>query len=129
MFYENDSLPVKHSIYSQYDSQTIDVIIIDDTKSKRRSGGRPSIKGVLGLNLELGEKYLLYLGTGKGWAETLTQIKNNYKLSDEVCAVCDGDEKLHLSLEAYGYKIQQCTNHFVKTSVYYLWMEQYPKHD
>ena len=44
-------------------------------------------------------------------------------------AVCDGDEKLQLSLETYGYKIQQCTNHFVKTSMYYLWMEQYPKDD
>ncbi len=129
MFYENGSLPVKHSIYSQYDGQTIDVIIIDDTKSKRRTGGRPSIKGVLGLNLELEEKYLLYLGTGKGWTQTLSHIKDNYRLSDEMYAVCDGDEKLHLSLEASGYRIQQCTNHFVKTSMYYLWMEQYPKHD
>lgn len=127
MFYENDSLPVKHSIYSQYNGQTIDAIIIDDTKSKRRSGGRPSIKGVLGLNLELEEEYLLYLGTGKGWAETLTHIKNNYKLSDEIYAVCDGDGKLQLNLETCGYRIQQCTNHFVKTSMYYLWMEQYPK--
>lgn len=129
IFYEDDSLPVKHSLYSQYDGQTIDAIIIDDTKSKRRSGGRPSIKGVLGLNLELEEEYLLYLGTGKGWAETLTHVKNNYELSDEIYAVCDGDGKLQLNLETYGYRIQQCTNHFVKTSMYYLWMEQYPKED
>ena len=129
IFYENDSLPVKHSIYSQYDGQTIDAIIIDDTKSKRRSGGRPSIKGVLGLNLELEEEYLLYLGTAKSWSETLTHIRNNYGLSDEVYAVCDGDGKLQLNLETYGYRIQQCTNHFVKTSMYYLWMEQYPKED
>lgn len=129
IFYENDSLPIKNSIYSQYNGQTIDAIIIDDTKSKRRSGGRPSIKGVLGLNLELEEEYLLYLGTGKGWAETLTHIKNNYELSDEIYAVCDGDGKLQLNLETYGYRIQQCTNHFVKTSMYYLWMEQYPKED
>jgi hypothetical protein len=115
IFYENDSLPVKHSIYSQYDGQTIDAIIIDDTKSKRRSGGRPSIKGVLGLNLELEEEYLLYLGTAKSWSETLTHIRNNYGLSDEVYAVCDGDGKLQLNLETYGYRIQQCTNHFVKT--------------
>ena len=91
MFYEKNSLPVKHSIYSQYDGQTIDVIIIDDTKSKRRTGGRPSIKGVLGLNLELGKKYLLYLGTGTGWVEALSHIKDNYRLSDEMYAVCDGD--------------------------------------
>lgn len=104
MFYENDSLPVKHSIYSQYNGQMIDLIIIDDTKSKRRSGGCPSIKGVLGLNLELGGKYLLYLGTGKGWTETLSHIKDNYILSDEMYALCDGDEKLHLCLEAYGHK-------------------------
>jgi len=32
-------------------------------------------------------------------------------------------------LEEYGYKIQQCTNHFVKTTMYYLWKEQYPKED
>jgi len=94
IFYENDSLPVKHSIYSQYDGQTIDAIIIDDTKSKRRSGGRPSIKGVFGLNLELEEEYLLYLGTAKSWSETLTHIRNNYGSSDEVYAVCDGDGKL-----------------------------------
>ncbi|NOR49050.1 MAG: hypothetical protein GQ533_13590 [Methanosarcinaceae archaeon] len=128
-FYENDSLPVKHSIYSQYDDQTIDATIIDDTKSKRRSGGRPSIKGVLGLNLELEEEYLLYLGTAKGWAETSTHIRNYYELSDEVYAVCDGDGKLQLNLETYGYRIQQCTNHFVRTSMYYLWKEQYPKED
>ena len=129
IFYENDSLPVKHSIYSQYDGQTIDAIIIDDTKSKRRSGGRPSIKGVLGLNLELEEEYLLYLGTAKSWSETLNHIGNNNRLSDEVYAVCDGDGKLQLNLETDGYRIQQCTNHFVKTSMYYLWMEQYPKED
>jgi hypothetical protein len=129
IFYENDSLPVKHSIYPQYDSQTIDAIIIDDTKSKRRTGGRPSIKGALGLNLESGEEYLLYLGAVKSWAETLTHISNNYILSDEVYAVCDGDDKLQLNLETYGYRIQQCTNHFVKTSMYYLWKEQYPKED
>ena len=129
IFYENNSLPIKHSIYSPYNGQTIDVVIIDDTKSKRRSGGRPSIKGVLGLNLELGEEYLLYLGAGESWAETLTHIRDNYELSDDVYAVCDGDGKLQSNLELYGYRIQQCTNHFVRTSMYYLWMEQYPKSD
>ena len=79
--------------------------------------------------MELEEKYLLYLGTGKGWSETLSHIKDNYRLADEMYAICDGDDKLHLSLEACGYRIQQCTNHFVKTSMYYLWMEQYSKHD
>lgn len=79
--------------------------------------------------MELEEEYLLYLGTAKSWSETLTHIKNNYGLSDEVYAVCDGDGKLQLNLETYGYRIQQCTNHFVKTSMYYLWKEQYPKED
>lgn len=96
MSHENDLLPVKNSIYSQYDGQTIDVIIIDDTKSKRRTGGRPSIKGILELSLKLGEKYILYLGTGKGWSEKLPHIKDNYRLSDEMYAICDGDDKLHL---------------------------------
>lgn len=107
----------------------IDAIIIDDTKSKRRSGGRSSIKGVLGLNLELEEEHLLYPDTAKSWSETLTHIRNNYKLSDEVYAVCDGDDKLQLNLEIYRYRILQCTNHFVKTSMYYLWKEQYLKKD
>jgi hypothetical protein len=129
IFYENDSLPVKHSIYSQYNGQKIDVIIIDDTKSKRRSGGRPSIKGALGLNLESGEEYLLYLGAVKSWSETLSHIRDNYRISDEVYGVCDGDDKLQLNLEVDGYRIQQCTNHFVRTSMYYLWKEQYPKED
>jgi len=34
MFYENNSLPVKHSIYSKYDGQTIDAIIIDVLNQK-----------------------------------------------------------------------------------------------
>jgi hypothetical protein len=129
IFYENDSLPVKNPIYSQYNGQKIDVIIIDDTKSKRRSGGRPSIKGALGLNLESGEEYLLYLGAVKRWSEALSHIGDNYSISEEVCAVCDGDDNLQQHLERYEYRIQQCTNHFVKTSMYYLWKEQYPKED
>ncbi|RZB28907.1 MAG: hypothetical protein AEth_01511 [Candidatus Argoarchaeum ethanivorans] len=54
-------------------------------------------------------------------------IRDNYNISDEVYAICDGDENLQRHLEGYGYKVQQCTNHFVKTSMYYLWKEQYPK--
>jgi len=34
---------------------------------------------------------------------------------------------LQFNLKVYGYRIQQCTNHFVRTSMYYLWKEQYPK--
>ena len=127
IFYENKTLPIRNPIYSQYNGQTIDAIIIDDTKSKRRSGGRPSIKGALGLDLETGEEFLLYLGAVKSWSEVLSYIKGNYNISDEMYAICDGDENLQRHLEDYGYKVQQCTNHFVKTSMYYLWKEQYPK--
>jgi len=42
MFYENYSKPIKNPIYSQYNGQKIDVIIIDDTKSKRRSAVVPA---------------------------------------------------------------------------------------
>lgn len=127
IFYESNVLPVKNPIYSQYNGQMIGAIIIDDTKSKRRSGGRPSIKGALGIDLESGEEFLLYLGAVKSWSEVLSHIRDNYKISDEVYAICDGDENLQRHLEGYGYKVQQCTNHFVKTSMYYLWKEQYPK--
>ena len=129
IFYESKVLPIRNPIYSRYNGQTIDAIIIDDTKSKRRSGGRPSIKGVLGLNLKSGEEYLLYLGAVKSWSEVLTYLKENCNLYDEVYAICDGDDNLQRHLENYGYKIQQCTNHFVKTTMYYLWKEQYPKED
>jgi len=44
-------------------------------------------------------------------------------------AICDGDDNLQRHLVAYGYKVQQCTNHFVKTSMCYLWKEQYPKEE
>jgi hypothetical protein len=108
IFYESDSLPVKHPIYSQYNGQKIDVIIIDDTKSKRRSGVHPSIKGALGLNLESGEKYLLYLGAVKRWPEALSYIRDNYRISEEVYVVCDGDDNLQRHPESYGYRIQQC---------------------
>jgi hypothetical protein len=50
-------------------------------------------------------------------------------MSDEMYTICDGDENLQRHLEDYGYKVQQCTNHFVKTSMYYLWKEQYPKEE
>ncbi len=110
IFYENDSLPVKHSIYSQYNGQKIDVIIIGDTRSKRRSDGRPSIKGVLGLNLESGEEYLLYLGAVKSWSETLSHIRDNYRISDEVYGVCDGDDKLQSNLEVNGYMVRSITS-------------------
>ena len=129
IFYESKVPPIRNPIYSRYNGQTIDAIIIDDTKSKRRSGGRPSIKGVLGLNLKSGEEYLLYLGAVKSWSEVLTYLKENCNLSDEVYAICDGDDNLQRHLEKYGYKIQQCTNHFVKTTMYYLWKEQYPKEE
>jgi len=129
IFYESDVRPIRNPIYSRYNGQKIEAIIIDDTKSKRRSGGRPGIKGVLGLNLESGEVYLLYLGVLKGWSEVLAYIKENYNISDETYAICDGDDKMQRYLEQYGYKIQQCTNHFVRTTMYYLWKEQYPKED
>jgi hypothetical protein len=129
IFYENNTHPIRNPIYSRYNGQKVDAIIIDDTKSKRRSGGRPSIKGALGLNLESGEEFLLYLGAVKGWSEVLAYLKENCNLSDEVYAICDGDDSLQRHLEKYGYKIQQCTNHFVKTTMYYLWKEQYPKGD
>ena len=129
IFYENKTLPIRNPIYSQYNGQTIDAIIIDDTKSKRRSGGRPSIKGALGLDLETGEEFLLYLGAVRSWSEVLSHIGRNYNISDEMYAICDGDDNLQQHLEDYGYRIQQCTNHFVKTSMYYLWKEQYPKEE
>jgi hypothetical protein len=66
IFYESDVLPARNPIYSRYNGQTIDAIIIDDTKSKRRSGGRPSIKGVLGLNLESEEGSCPRLGSYTG---------------------------------------------------------------
>jgi hypothetical protein len=81
IFYESDILPVRNPIYSQYDGQTIDAIIIDDTKSKRRSGGRPSIKGALGIDLETGEEFLLYLGVVRSWSEVLSYIKGNCNYS------------------------------------------------
>ncbi|RZN30611.1 MAG: hypothetical protein EF813_12770 [Methanosarcinales archaeon] len=129
IFYESGIHPTRNPIYSQYDGQTIDAIIIDDTKSKRRTGGRPSIKGALGLDLETGEEFLLYLGAGKSWSDVLSYINGNYNISDEMYAICDGDANLQQHLGDYGYRIQQCTNHFVKTSMYYLWKEQYPKEE
>ena len=127
IFYERDVLPIKNPIYSKYDGQRVDAIVPDDTKSKRRSRGRPSIKGVIGLNLESGEKYLLHLGLVQSWSEVLMRIKKDFNLSDERYAICDGDPKLQKHLEDAGYKIQQCTNHFVKTTMYCLWEEKYPK--
>ena len=79
--------------------------------------------------MESGEEYLLCLGAVKSWSEALSHIRKNYSISEEVCAVCDGDDNLQRHLERYGYRIQQCTNHFIKTSMYYLWKEQYPKED
>ena len=114
---------------SRYNDQKIDAIIIDDTKSKRRSGGRPSIKGVVGLNLKSGEKYLLYLGLSDRYSGVLSYLRENYKISDEAYAICDGDDILQSHLNKDGYKIQQCMNHFVKTSMYYLWKENYSKRD
>ncbi len=64
-------IKTRNPIFSRYNDQKIDAIIIDDTKSKRRSGGRPSIKGVVGLNLESGEKYLLYLGLSDSYSRVL----------------------------------------------------------
>ena len=129
IFYEESVLPVRRPIYSRYCNQVINAIIIDDTKSKRRSGGRPSIKGVLGLNFKTGDEYLLYLGTDKSWSKVLLYLAANFTFPDEVYAICDGDDKLQRHLEKFGYKIQQCTNHFVKTSMYYLWKEQYGKEE
>ncbi|TFH43593.1 MAG: hypothetical protein E4G94_04655 [ANME-2 cluster archaeon] len=83
----------------------------------------------MGLNLESGEEYLLYLGAVKSWSEALSYIRENHSISEEVCAICDGDDNLQRHLAEYGYRIQQCTNHFVKTSMYYLCLEQYPKDD
>nr|QNO54135.1 hypothetical protein KOBOILMI_00003 [Methanosarcinales archaeon ANME-1 ERB7] len=127
IFYENKTPPLRNPIYSQYNGQTIGAIIIDDTKSKRRSVGRPSIKGALGIDLETGEEFLIYLGAVKSWSEVLSHIRSNYNVSEEMYAICDGDDNLQRHLEEYDYKVQQCTNHFVKTSMYYLWKEQYPK--
>ena len=56
-------------------------------------------------------------------------MKKDFNLPDERYAICDGDPKLHKYLEDAGYKIQQCTNHFVKTTMYCLWEEKYPKED
>jgi len=129
IFHDENILPVRHPIYSKYRSQEINAIIIDDTKLKRRSGGRPSVKGALGLNFETGDEYLLYLGTDRSWSEVLSHLTANYTIADEVYAICDGDDKLQRQLEKFGYKIQQCTNHFIKTSMYYLWKEQYSKEE
>jgi hypothetical protein len=126
ILYENDTLPIRNPIYSRYNGQKIDAIIIDDTKSKRRSGGRPSIKGVIGLNLESGDKYLLYLGLSYSYSGVLSYLRKSYGISEEAYAICDGDDDLQSHLKKDGYKIQQCTNHFVKTSMYYLWKENYP---
>ncbi len=127
IFYEGDASPIKNPIYSNYDGQRVDAIIPDDTKSKRRSKGRPSVKGVIGLNLKSGEKYLLHLGLIQTWPEVFMRIKMDFNLPDERYAICDGDPKLQNHLEDAGYKIQQCTNHFVKTTMYYVWQEKYPK--
>ena len=129
IFYENDTLPIRNPIYSRYNGQKIDAIVIDDTKSKRRSCGRPSIKGVIGLNLESGDKYLLYLGLSDSYSGVLSYLRGNYKISEEKYPICDGDDVLQSHLKKDGYKIQQCTNHFVKTSMYYLWKENYPIKD
>lgn len=126
ILYENDTLPIRNPIYSRYNGQKIDAIIIDDTKSKKRSGGRPSIKGVIGLNLESGGKYLLYLGLSYSYSGVLSYLRKSYGISEEAYAICDGDDDLQSHLKKDGYKIQQCTNHFVKTSMYYLWKENYP---
>ena len=117
IFYENDVLPVRNLIYSQYNGQTIGATIVDDTRLRRRSGGRPSIKGALGIDLETRDEFLLYLCTVKSWYEVLSHIREHYNISDEVYAICDGDENLQRHLEEDGYKVQQCTNHFVKTSM------------
>ncbi|RZB29127.1 MAG: hypothetical protein AEth_01459 [Candidatus Argoarchaeum ethanivorans] len=106
IFYENKTPPLRNPIYSQYDGQTIDAIIIDDTRSKRRSGGRPSIKGALGLDLETGEEFLLHLDAVKSWSEFLSYIKRNYNISDEIYAICNGDFNLQQHLEDYGYRIR-----------------------
>lgn len=129
IFYDENTLPIRNPIYSQYNGQKIDAIVIDDTKSKRRSGGRPSIKGVIGLNFESGNKYLLYLGLSDSYSGVLSYLRENYEFSDEPYAICDGDATLQSHLINDGYGIQQCTNHFVKTTMYYLWKEQYPKKD
>ena len=129
IFYENKTSPLRNPIYSQYTGQTIGAVIIDDTKSKRRSGGRPSIKGALGIDLGTGEEFFIYLGAINSWSEVLSHIRSNYNVSEEIYAICDGDDNLQRHLEEYGYKVQQCTNHFVKTSMYYLWKEQYPKEE
>jgi hypothetical protein len=106
IFYESDIPPVRNPVYSQYDGQTIDAIIIDDTKSKRRTGGRPSIKGALGLDLGTGEEFLLYLGAVKSCSEVLSYINGNYNISDEIYAICDGDDNLQQHLEDCGYRIR-----------------------
>jgi len=81
IFYESEVPPIRNPIFSRYQDQTINAITIDDTKSKRRSGGRPSIKGVLGLNLGSGEEYLLYLGAVKSWSEVLYPISKRITTS------------------------------------------------
>lgn len=77
--------------------------------------------------MESGEEYLLFLGLFESWSGVLSYLREKYSIADEVYAICDGDYQLQLHLKEDGYKIQQCTNHFVKTSMYYLWKEQYPK--
>ncbi len=127
ILYGNDIFPVKNPIYFRYHGQKIDAIIPDDTKSKRRSGGRPSIKGIIGLDLKSKEKYLLYLGLSKNWSKVFKQIDRDTNISAERYAICDGDPNLQINLEKADYKIQQCTNHFIKTAMYYLWEEKYSK--
>jgi hypothetical protein len=107
IFYENNTLPIRNSIYSRYIDQRIDAILIDDTKSKRRSGGRPSIKGILGINFESGEEYVLFLGLFENWSGVLSYLRENYSIADEVYAICDGDYQLQSALKKDGYKIQQ----------------------
>lgn len=85
IFYENDTFPTRNPIYSRYDGQKIDAIIIDDTKSKRWSGGRPAVKGALGLNLETEEEYLIYLGAVKSWSDVLSHIREKQHPWRNVC--------------------------------------------
>ncbi len=54
------------------------------------AGGRPSIKGALGLNLKTGEEFLQYPGAVRGWSEVLSYIKGNCNISDEMYAICEG---------------------------------------
>ena len=84
---------------------------------------------MVGLNLESSEKYLLFAGVVKGYSEVLLDIRRNFRISDVPYAVCDGDDKLQKHLLEDGCRVRQCTNHFIKTSMYYLWKENYPLND